>query len=163
LQWAKQEALKAIDAAGDGDFGMIIVFNSKATTVQAYTNNRAKLREAVRTIEQTNRPTRLEEALTLIDGLANPVRSTEDAAVRPEDEKPGEARTYVPSRGISTTVHMFSDGRFARLAESTLANLNSRQAGNTSLLGNISLFYHRAGKNEPGNANNLAIVSLNAV
>src|SRR5262249_11748231 len=71
--------------------------------------------------------------------------------------------TYVRSQGISTTVHMFSDGRFASLSESTLANLSSRQAGNTRLLGNINLLYHRAGKGEPGNANNLGIVSFNAV
>ncbi len=48
LDWAKEEALKEIDAAGDDDVGMVIVFNSKATTLQTYTNNRGKLREAVR-------------------------------------------------------------------------------------------------------------------
>jgi hypothetical protein len=163
LQFAKQAALKLIEGASDQDNGMVIVFNSKATTMQAYTNNRAKLRDAVRNIEQTSRPTRLEEALTLIDGLANPIRSTEDTAVRPDQEKPGEERTFVKPQGISTTVHLFSDGRHARIAESTLANLNSRQAGNTSLLGNITLQYHRMGKNEPGNANNVGIVSFNAV
>src|SRR6266550_266875 len=29
LEWARLEALKEIDAAGDDDFGMVIAFNSK--------------------------------------------------------------------------------------------------------------------------------------
>lgn len=161
LHAAKQEALRLIDAAGDNDYGMVIAFNSKASTLQAYTNNRIKLREAVRSIEQTYRVTRLEEALTLIDGLANPVRSTEDQAVR--QDSPGQERTFVQPKGIKTTVHFFSDGRFAKIPEAALANLNSRQAGNTSLFGNLQLQYHPAGKNSPGNANNLGIVSISAV
>jgi hypothetical protein len=163
LEWAKQEALKEIDAASDEDFGMVIVFNSKATTVQAYTNNRAKLRRAVESIVQTNRPTRIEEALNLADSLANPVRSTEDVASRPEGEKPEDARTYVPPKGIDTAVHLFSDGRYANLSEATLAGLNSRLAGNTSALGNLNLQYHMAGVAGPENANNLAIVAFNAI
>src|SRR5207253_1376837 len=74
LDWAKQEALKEIDAAGDGDYGMVIIFNSKATTLQTYTNNRGKLREVIRNIPPTQRSTRIEEALALAESLANPVR-----------------------------------------------------------------------------------------
>ena len=40
LEWAKREALKEIDAARSDDLGMVIVFNSKATTLQSYTNDR---------------------------------------------------------------------------------------------------------------------------
>ena len=164
LHWAKQEALKEIDAAAsDEDFGMVIVFNSKATTLQAYTSNRAKLRQAVLGIEQTHRPTRIGEALNLADSLANPVRSTEDVAVRPEGEVPGQERTYVPPKGINTSVHLFSDGRFASLSESALAGLNSRLAGNSSVLGNLNLKYHMAGAPGPENTNNLAIVALNVI
>src|SRR5438094_3570851 len=83
LEWAKQEALKEIDAAGDNDFGMVLVFNSSAQTLQSRTNNRDLLRQAVRNIQQTQRPTRIDEALSLADSLANPSRSTDDAAVRP--------------------------------------------------------------------------------
>ena len=63
LTWAKVEALKEINAAADNDFGMVIVFNSKATTLQTYTNDKEKLREAVASIKPTERPTRIEEAL----------------------------------------------------------------------------------------------------
>jgi hypothetical protein len=162
LDWSKQEALKEIDAAGDSDYGMVIVFNSKATTLQTYTNNRGKLREVVRGIEPTQRSTRIEEALTLAESLANPVRSTEDAASQPEDVGPGQERTFVQARGIAATVHLFSDGRYARLTEAALANLSARQTGSVSSLGNLNLHYHCAGKQSPGDADNVAVVGLSA-
>ena len=42
LAWAKKEALMQIDAASSDDFGMVLVFNSKASTLQTYTNDRQK-------------------------------------------------------------------------------------------------------------------------
>src|SRR5262245_43202419 len=163
LDWAKEEALKEIDAAGDSDVGMVIAFNSKATTLQGYTNNRAKLRDAVRSIEPTNRPTRIEEALSLAESLANPVRATEAVAVRPPNEETGKEKEYVPPEGLAAKVHLFSDGRFAPLSEAALANFASRQAGNASALGNLNLHYHRAGKAGSENVNNLGIVGFNAL
>jgi hypothetical protein len=163
LEWAKQEALKEIDAAGDDDFGMVLVFNSKASTLQGYTSNRALLREAVKSIRQTHRPTRIEEALALADSLANPVRSTEDVASRPEDEEAGKERTYVQPRGIPTELHVFSDGRFPDLSEAALNNLSSRRAGNVSALGKLSLVLHSAGRPGPEQVNNVGIVGLSAV
>jgi hypothetical protein len=163
LEGARSQALREIDAAGDGDVGMVIVFNSKATTLQAYTSDRARLREAVKSIEQTQRPTRIEEALTLADSLANPLRSTEDVASRPEAEEPGKERTYVQPKGIATDVHLFSDGRFADVSEAALANLNSRRLGNTSVLGNLNLIFHSAGLQGMENVDNIGIVALNAL
>jgi hypothetical protein len=162
LDWAKQEALKEIDAAGDADYGMVIGFNSKATTLQTYTNNRGKLREVVRAIAPTQRTTRIEEALALAESLANPVRSTEDAASQPDDVIAEQKRTFVEPRGIAATVHLFSDGRFAHLSEAALANLSSRQAGNVSALGNLNLHYHCAGRLSSGQTDNLAVVGLSA-
>jgi hypothetical protein len=164
LGWAKLEAFKEIAAAGDHDYGMVIVFNSKATTLQTYTNDKEKLREAVANIQQSQRPTRIEEALTLAESLANPVRSTEDTASQPEDVPEDQKRTMVQARGVSTVVHLYSDGRFAKISEAALAGLNARLAGNDSALGNLNLRFHVAGKiTEPGNANNLAIVGLNVL
>src|SRR5262245_58771553 len=159
LEWAKAQALKEIDAAADDDYGMVIAFNSKATTLQGYTNNRAKLRQAVESITQTHRPTRLEEAITLADSLANPVRSTEDAAVRP-DKEDGPGRTYVLPQGTAAEVHLFSDGGFPPLSEAALAGLSSRLAGNEKALGNLNLRYHMAGKPD---TDNVGIVTFNAV
>ena len=42
LHWAREQALKEIDAASDEDVGMVIVFNSKAATLQGYTTDRAQ-------------------------------------------------------------------------------------------------------------------------
>lgn len=132
LEWAKQEALKEIDAATDNDFGMVLEFNSSAEIKQSYTNNRNLLRDAVKHIEATQRTTRIDEALSLADSRANPVRSTEDVASRPTGAEPGKERTYVPTEGLSTEVHLYSDGRFAEVPEFALGNLN--------------LHYHAAGK-----------------
>jgi hypothetical protein len=135
LQWAKQEALKEIDASTDNDFGMVIVFNSSAEILQSYTNNRGQLRSAVEKIEQTQRVTRIEEALSLADSLANPNRSADDASVRPANVEPGKERTYVAAEGIKDTeVHLFSDGRFPEMPDFAL--------------GNLIIHFHTAGKIE---------------
>jgi hypothetical protein len=157
LHAAKEEALKVIAEAGDNDHGMVIAFNSKALTLQSFTNNKAKLISAVKGIEQTQRPTRIEEAINLADSLANQSRSTEDLATRPQQEELGKERTFVPPQGTATDLHLFSDGRFPNLSESALAGLHSRQAGNESALGNLNLHYHAIGSAE---ANNVGLVNL---
>jgi hypothetical protein len=164
LEWARREALKEIDAAGDNDFGMVLVFNSKATTLQAYTNNRVKLRDAVKSIEQTHRSTRIDEALALAESLANPVRSTEDTASQPPDVEAERQRTMVPLKaGSKTFVHLYSDGRYHKLSEATLNSLNARLAGSTDALGNLSVRYHMAGLPGADRVNNVGIVALSAV
>jgi hypothetical protein len=149
LDWAKQEANKEIDAATDSDFGMVIEFNSSAEIRQSYTNNRGQLRAAVDAIEQTARTTRIDEALSLAESLANPTRSTDDASVRPANVEPGKERTYVAAEGIAAEVHLFSDGRFGDLPDFSV--------------GNLSINYHMAGKPGPENADNVAIVTFNAM
>src|SRR5262249_26180337 len=96
LDDAKKAALREIDARAEGDSGMVIEFNSRAAILQPYTTDKSLLRSAVQRIAQTQRPTRIDEALALADSLANPYRSTDDNAVRPANEAPGKARQYVP-------------------------------------------------------------------
>jgi hypothetical protein len=160
LHWAKQEAIKEIDAATDNDYGMVIEVNSSAEIRQSYTNNRGQLRSAVAAIEQTQRPTRIDEAFSLAESLANPTRSTDDASVRPANVEPGKERVYVAADGIAAEVHLFSDGRFNDLPDFTV--------------GNLSINYHMAGKPTPPgqgkgaatelqeNTDNVAIVSFSA-
>jgi hypothetical protein len=148
LALAKQEALKEIDARSDDDFGMILLFNSEATTLQSYTNDRALLRKAVQSIPQTNRPTRFKDALELADGLANPRRSAENEASRPAAEEPGKARDYAPAEGIPTEVHLFSDGRFPDVPDFNLGNLN--------------MHFHSIGEPDPAKVDNVGLVTLNA-
>jgi hypothetical protein len=150
LESAKAEAIKEIDAAGDDDYGMVLVFNSSAEIRQSYTNNRHVLRQVVRDVQPTQRVTRIEEALALADSLANPTRSTENEASKPADPEPGKERTYVQNdAGVQTEVHLFSDGRFP-------------DAPNFSL-GNLDVRLHAIGKAGPENVDNVALVSFNAV
>jgi hypothetical protein len=149
LEAARQEALREIDAHADDDTGMVIAFNARASILQPYTRDRGLLRRAVQSIAQTQRQTRIDEALTLADSLANPLRSVDDAAVRPEGEEPGRALTYVAAEGIAAEVHLFSDGRFSDVPSFTSGNLN--------------LNYHRIGASGVEAADNVGIVALNAV
>ena len=135
LEAAKDEALREIDSHSEGDMGMVIAFNSRASILQPYTSDRDLLRAAVNRIAPTQRPTRIDEALRLADSLANPLRSTDDAAVRPANEDPAQARTYVAAEGIAAEVHLFSDGRFPDVSGFAA--------------GNLDLNYHRIGKAGP--------------
>jgi hypothetical protein len=148
LEEAKKQALREIDAHAEGDSGMVIAFNSRASILQPYTSDRALLRRAVESIAQTQRPTRIDEALRLADSLANPLRSTDDQAVSPDNPLPGQNRTYVAAEGIAAEAHLFSDGRFPDLSEFST--------------GNLELTYHRIGKPGP-EVDNVGLVTLNAV
>jgi hypothetical protein len=149
LEAAKEEAQREIDAHAEGDRGMVIAFNSRASILQPYTSDRNLLRAAVASIAPTQRPTRIDEALRLADSLANPLRSTDDAAVRPANEDPAQARTYVPAEGIAAEVHLLSDGRFPDVS--------------AFAAGNLDLNYHRIGKVGPEDVDNIGLVTLNAV
>lgn len=112
LDWAKAAALKEIDAAADGDTGMVIVFNSTAEILQSYTTNRDELRAAVKRIAPTQKPTRIDEALALAASLANPQKSTDNLSVVPGGVEAGKERQYVQAEGIAAEVHLYTDGRF---------------------------------------------------
>jgi hypothetical protein len=149
LDAAREEALRLIDSRPDGDAGMVIEFNSRAAILQPYTPDKGLLRAAVRRARQTQRPTRIDEALSLADGLANPLRSADDQAVRPAGEDPAQARTYVAPEGVAAEVHLFSDGRFPDVP--------------AFAAGNLALVYHRAGAAGADLVNNVGIVSFSAV
>ena len=146
LDAAKQAAINEINAHGDDDIGMVIEFNSVPTIRQGYTTDRNLLRLAVDRIVQTQRVTRIEDALRLADGLANPKQSTDDVAVRPPDADPAKARTYVAAEGIIVEVHLFSDGRFADVTDFAV--------------GNLDLKFHCIGK---ADSENVGIVNFSAL
>ncbi|MFO0878848.1 MAG: VWA domain-containing protein [Gemmataceae bacterium] len=149
LEAARQQALALVEARPEGDAGMVIEFNARASILQPYTRDRGALRAALRQIQPTQRPTRIDDALTLADSLANPHRSADDEAVRPAGENPAEARTYVAPEGIAAEVHLFSDGRFPEVPGFAA--------------GNLGLIYHRIGAPGPEMVNNVGIASFNAV
>ncbi|MCI0458912.1 MAG: VWA domain-containing protein, partial [Gemmataceae bacterium] len=163
LEWAREQALKVIEAATEDSVGMVIVFNDEAKTLQPPTSDRERLRQAVRGIPQTHRrPTRLIKALVLADARANPSRSTEDVAVRPDDVPAGQERQFVPPKGIPTDLYLFSDGSFADPSGEEVSKLNSLLAGNTSALGNLNLIFQLAGQKGAQHVNNVGILNLTA-
>jgi len=124
LDWAKAEALKAIDSANEGDPGLLIVFNSTAEIRQSYTFNKEELRTAVNAVRPTQHLTRLDEALALAASRANPAKSTENAAMAPANPEPGKQRTYFSPEGVLSDIYLFSDGRFPAVPDFALQNLN---------------------------------------
>lgn len=126
LEWAKAEALKLIDAAHEGDPGMVIVFNSTAEVRRSYTTNKDELRAAVNAVKPTLQQTRIDEALALAASRANPYRSTENAAAAPSNPEPGKERTYFAPEGFEADVYLLSDGRFPPAQDFALQNLNVR-------------------------------------
>jgi von Willebrand factor type A domain/Aerotolerance regulator N-terminal len=147
LDAAKQAAFNEINAHAENDVGMVIEFNSAAAICQPYTSDRGLLRLAVEKIMQTQRVTRINDALDLADSLANPRQSTDNNFISPSDVEPGKERTYVMPDGIVAEVHLFSDGRFPDVAEFAA--------------GNLDLKYHRVGKAGP-EQDNVGIVNFSA-
>jgi hypothetical protein len=149
LEWAKAEALRTIDAATDADSGMLIVFNTTAEIRQSYTANREELKAAVRAIEPSQFPTRIDEALALAASRANPNRSTENESAAPANPEPGKERTYFSTEGFAADIFLFSDGRFPNVADFPLENLNIQ-------------FPEIPATSVNGTSNNLAIVRFTA-
>jgi hypothetical protein len=149
LHQAKDEAQKVIDSHSDNDVGMVVVFNSSAETLQSFTTDRGLLRLAVEKVAQTQRTTRIDEALSFADSLANPTRSTENEASRPAGEEPGKERTYVPAEGIPTELHIFSDGRFPEVPDFAL--------------GNLGVEFHAIGVPGADAVDNVGLVTLSAL
>lgn len=112
---AKLLILEKIDAMSDSDSAMLIAFNDRSETVQAFTSDRARLRDSLQRITITNHTTDILGALKAADGLANPRRSSEIADVNDvqvADAKPADLLIY-------------SDGRFQTVTEFNLGNLKA--------------------------------------
>jgi hypothetical protein len=150
LEAARAEALAEIDRHGEDDPGMVIEFNARATVRQPFVADRELLRSAVRRIRQTQQPTNIEDALAQASARANPLKATEDQAVRPAGEDPAQARTYVSPEGIAAEVHLFSDGNFPPPPADFAA-------------GNLDLHYHRIGRPGADAVDNVGIVACNAL
>ena len=107
LEYAKRMALEYIEEMNSGDVAMVISFSETANVEREFTDNRARLRAAVKNIRQTNRPTDLSEALRAAVGLAAPGRSAFEAGdVQVAGAKPA-------------TMYIFSDGGFPQVQDFT--------------------------------------------
>ena len=112
---AKQLILEKIEAMSDSDSAMLISFNDRSETVQAFTTDRARLRDSLERVMITNHSTDILGALKAADGLANPRRSSEIADVKDvqvADAQPADLLIY-------------SDVRFQTVTEFSLGNLKA--------------------------------------
>ena len=127
---AKLLILDKIEAMADSDSAMIISFNDRSETVQAFTTDRARLRDSLNRVTITNHSTDILGALKAADGLANPRRSSEIADVddvQVADAKPADLLIY-------------SDGRFQTVTEFNLGNLRAEYiAMGTSDVENLAI------------------------
>ena len=121
LESAKESALGYIDEMKSGDVAMVISFSETAKVEREFTDNRSRLRTAIKNIRQTNRPTDLSEALRAAVGLAAPGRSAFEAG----DVQVAEAKP--------ATMYIFSDGGFPQVDNFTgLLEFSENKNGDSS-------------------------------
>ena len=114
LAEAKERARELIDQMSAGDVGMVVSFADSANVEQPFTANRALLRRRLQAIRPTNRSTRIDEALRVASGLANPGR----AAFTSSDTRVADSQP--------ATLYIFSDGRFPSVEGFSLGNLTPK-------------------------------------
>ncbi|MDF1844003.1 MAG: BatA and WFA domain-containing protein [Rubripirellula sp.] len=113
LTKAKRMIEQKIEEMDDTDVAMLVTFSDRPVTVQSFTSDRRRLRDALASVQATNQPTDILGALKAADGLANPRRSSEMGDVNDvqvAQEKPADLLIY-------------SDGGFAAVTEFNLGNL----------------------------------------
>lgn len=105
-QWMLGNSLTRASA----DEAMIVVFDAAGQVVQPFTSDKAALKAALDSITPYDTPTRIEEAVGLIQAYA-PKR--EISEVQPD----GTVRVYERPGGRVGTIHIFSDGRIPDFAD----------------------------------------------
>ena len=104
---AKRKVAEMIDAMERGQKAMLISFSDTARVEQSLTDSQSDLHDALESIQPTNRPTALDEALRVAAGMANP----------------GSMRDQQMVEDLEATLYIFSDGRFSDVQGFSLGNL----------------------------------------
>ncbi len=99
LRAAKDKAIEIINAMNSKDAGMVISFSNVADVRQGFTSDARRLREAVESIQPTNRTTDINEALRAAAGLANPGRTSQLGTGDVQVAEAMPANLYVISDG----------------------------------------------------------------
>lgn len=73
LETAKEEAHRIVKELGPSQKAMVIAFSDRARVVAAFTSDRPQLHRAIDTIEQTDAPSRLREAMELAEAHSTPI------------------------------------------------------------------------------------------
>lgn len=125
LEEAKRRLREHIAAMADSDHAMLVAFNDDASIVQSFTTRKADLLAAVERVPATHRSSRLDQALALAEGQANPRRSTIEGSL--EEAPPGQmARALLPPEGLKIEAVIFSDGRFPDVPHFSAGRLQLR-------------------------------------
>lgn len=110
---AKKLIAQEIDQMSDTQSAMLITFSDRPNTVQSFTSDRRRLREALDRTEVTNFPTDILGALKAADGLANPRRTSEV----------GNMNDVQVAGAMPADLKIYSDGGFQPVTEFNLGNL----------------------------------------
>lgn len=111
LSRAKEAGRRLVDAmrepaflgGGQADEAMVIAFDTTAEVRQQFTTDKARLRAAIESIEASDAPSRLTEALALARAhLPDRIQF---------DDKTGESITVEGVKAGGVSIHLFSDGR----------------------------------------------------
>ncbi len=114
LRAAKDKAIEMINAMNSKDAGMVISFSNVADVRQGFTSDAKRLRDAVESIQPTNRTTEINEALRAAAGLANPGRTSQ---LGTGDVQVAEA--------MPANLYVISDGGFNQ-SQFQMGNLNPK-------------------------------------
>jgi hypothetical protein len=112
LEEAKRQINALIDEMTSDSEAMIISFSDDAQVEQNFTSSRRQLRERLASIQLTNRPTSLAEALQVASGLANPGQAAFDSS------------DQLVAEPVPAALYIFSDGRFPEVRNFALGNLD---------------------------------------
>ena len=118
LAKAKETALKLVDGmrepnafgGGESDEAMVIAFDTTAEVRQQFTSDKGRLRDAINSIELSDGPSELSEALRLARAHL-PDRQLLDTATNDAGEEVTQNITVEGVKAGGATIHLFSDGR----------------------------------------------------
>ena len=113
LDEAKQKIEAMIQQMESGDAAMIISFSETPRVEQEFTNNRRLLCRRLAAIQPTQRGTRLDEALRVAAGLANPA-----------DSREGQQDVIAVADPLEAELYIFSDGKLSGVPNFSLGHLN---------------------------------------
>ncbi|MGB7326851.1 MAG: BatA and WFA domain-containing protein [Rubripirellula sp.] len=110
---AREQIRGRIESMSDSETAMLVTFSDRPDTVQSFTTDRRRLREALSRVKVTNHPTDILGALKAADGLANPRRSSEV----------GNINDLQVADAMPADLLIFTDGGFQPVTEFNLGNL----------------------------------------
>jgi hypothetical protein len=113
FEQARRMIGERIELMSDTDTAMLVTFSDRPDTVQSFTSDRRRLREALSRVKVTNHSTDILGALKAADGLANPRRTSEV----------GNLNDIQVADAMPADLLIFSDGGFQDVTEFSLGNL----------------------------------------